>query len=133
MAALPFDSGEPARVGVGHLVTAGSVGRDQPVRFGIDSAENEQRPATGPSWRRADALTVLSVVAVALFALWGIGGPLIGRSVLASTDEMTLQGSYLQSGLGERTENTTLDDTYTSRLPGIIVYKESLWHGAAAQ
>lgn len=75
----------------------------------------------------------MSAFAVALFALWGIGGPLIGRSVLAATNELAMRGPYVNAGLaGQQTRNTTLDDTYTSRLPDIILFKDSLARGEPA-
>ncbi len=82
--------------------------------------------------RRPRALTVVSVLAVALFALWGIGTPLVGGSSLASTSELVGQSPYAESGYaGSTTNNSWLDDTYTGEFPGTILYKDALKHGLA--
>jgi hypothetical protein len=80
--------------------------------------------------RRPRALTVVSVLAVALFALWGIGTPLIGGSSLSSTSEMVAQSPYAESGFaGSTTNDSFLDDTYTGEFPSVILYKDALKHG----
>lgn len=80
--------------------------------------------------RRPRALTVVSVVAVALFALWGIGTPLIGASSLSSTDKMVSQSPYAESGFAaSTTKNSYLDDTFTSGFPSLILYKGALQDG----
>lgn len=80
--------------------------------------------------RRPAALTVVSVIAVALFALWGIGTPLIGSSSLTSTSEMVSESPYAESGFAaSTTTNAYLDDTYTSGFPSVILYKQALKSG----
>jgi hypothetical protein len=89
----------------------------------------------GRLWkRRPRALTVVAVVGVMLFALWGIGGPLAGDSTLAPTDEMVTQGPWLSAGfVGGVPQNTFLDDIYTSQLPSEILFSQQLRHGEVAQ
>ncbi|WP_194908560.1 YfhO family protein [Catenulispora rubra] len=89
----------------------------------------------GRIWkRRPRALTVVAVLGVMLFALWGIGGPLIGDSTLAPTDELVGQGPWLSAGyIGTTAQNTYLDDIYTSQLPSEILFSQQLHHGEMAQ
>ena len=80
--------------------------------------------------RRPRALTIVSVLAVALFALWGIGTPLIGNGSLTTTDKMVTFSPYAESGFADSTtSNMYLDDTFTSEFPSIILYKQALTHG----
>lgn len=80
--------------------------------------------------RRPRALTVVSVLAVALFALWGIGTPLLGNGSLTTTDKMMQFSPYAESGhAGGTTSNLYLDDTFTSEFPSYILYKQALSHG----
>ena len=80
--------------------------------------------------RRPRALTVVSAVAVALFALWGIGTPLVGTSSLTTTSEMVSLSPYAESGFaGSTSNNAFLDDTYTGEFPAVILYKDALKNG----
>lgn len=89
-----------------------------------DSQDRRQRG------RRPRALTIVSVLAVALFALWGIGTPLIGDGSLTTTDKMVQFSPYAESGFSaSTTSNMYLDDTFTSEFPSIILYKQALTHG----
>ena len=94
-------------------------------------------PGTGPApepRRRPRALTVVAVLGVLLFALWGIGGPLIGTSTLTPTDELVTSGPWFSAGYaGTTPTNTYLDDTYTSQLPSEMLFKQQLGHGRIAQ
>ncbi len=84
--------------------------------------------------RRPRALTVLAIVAVALFAVWGIGGPLVGTSILAATNEMVTGNPWANAGFGGTdVTNTFLDDTYTAELPGTILFKQQLGQGNVAE
>src|SRR5262245_23587142 len=76
-------------------------------------------PAARPRGRRRPRLlTLAAVFAVALFALWGIGGPLVGTSVLAATDEMAAQSPYVDAGVkNDPVTNFYMDDIYTASLP----------------
>ncbi|HEX2772425.1 MAG TPA: hypothetical protein VHN18_08365, partial [Micromonosporaceae bacterium] len=83
--------------------------------------------------RRPRPLTVVAVLAVVLFALWGIGGPLFGTSVLASTDEMVAHSPYAEAGhAGSLTTNTYLDDINTALLPDMILFRDALADGELA-
>jgi hypothetical protein len=77
-----------------------------------------------PAGRRPRALTVVSVFALVLFALWGIGTPLIGASTLTATNEMVESSPWYDGGFaGTEDNNSYLDDTYTAELPAEILYK----------
>jgi hypothetical protein len=74
--------------------------------------------------RRPRLLTAVGVFAVALFALWGIGGPLVGTSVLAATNEMAAQSPYVEAGVANSpVTNWYLDDIYTAQLPSTMLFK----------
>jgi hypothetical protein len=84
-----------------------------------------------PGRRRPRALTAVSVLALVLFSLWGIGTPLIGGSALTATNEMVGLSPYFDAGFaGTEADNSFMDDTYTSELPAEILYKASLGHSA---
>jgi hypothetical protein len=75
-------------------------------------------------------LSALAVLAAVLFALWGIGGQLVGNSTLTATDEMVSSSPWSDAGLsGPPTHNWLLDDTYTSELPSTILFKQELQKG----
>ena len=75
-------------------------------------------------------LSVLAVLAAVLFALWGIGGQLVGNSTLTATDEMVTSSPWADAGLsGPPSHNWLLDDTYTSELPSTILFKQELQKG----
>lgn len=94
------------------------------------AASGDGQAARSGARRRQAALTVASLLAVALFALWGIGTPLIGTSSLTSTSEMVGESPYAESGfVGSTTTNAYLDDTYTSLFPSVILYKSALKGG----
>jgi hypothetical protein len=79
---------------------------------------------------RPRALTALAVIAVTLFALWGIGAPLVGTSTLTATNEMVSQGPWVNDGFaGIQPTNTWLDDTYTAGEPATILFKSQATHG----
>lgn len=83
---------------------------------------------------RPRALTALAVIAVALFALWGIGAPLVGTSTLTATNEMVSQGPWVNDGFaGIQPTNTWLDDTYTGGWPTTILFKSQAAHGTFAE
>jgi hypothetical protein len=110
----------------------GPDGPDGPDGTEPEAETNGTAPPVGRLRRRLT--TAAAVVAVALFTLWGIGGPLVGTSVLASTDEMVAHSPWLDDGVvAPTTRNTYLDDVYTSELPITILYKDSLGSGQPAQ
>ena len=59
---------------------------NEPASCEPDAAQAPERK------RRPRVLTVMAVLGVLLFALWGIGGPLVGTSTLSATDEMVTFG-----------------------------------------
>ncbi|MEN3306686.1 MAG: hypothetical protein V7603_2888 [Micromonosporaceae bacterium] len=93
---------------------------ETPARHVGEQAPHPGRPI------RSRLLTLAAVLAVALFALWGIGGPLVGTSVLASTDEMAAASPYVDAGVkNDPVTNFYLDDIYTAQLPGMILFKHT--------
>ncbi|HEU5355701.1 MAG TPA: YfhO family protein [Actinocrinis sp.] len=95
---------------------------------GAGPGDPEQEGGTRHA-RRPRALTIVSVLAVALFALWGIGTPLVGDGSLTTTDKMVSFSPYAESGYaGVTTSNVYLDDTFTSEFPSYIVLKQALSH-----
>ena len=104
---------------------------------GIGVANAPEQPPESPSpgakarrIRRPRLATVLAVFAIALFAAWGIGTPLIGGATTAATGSMAQSGPYPQAGFNESVDgNGLLYDTYTSATPGIIVFKKALLDG----
>jgi hypothetical protein len=94
-------------------------------------------PAPGTRPRRRIRLprpaTVLAALAIALFAAWGIGTPLIGQATTAATGTLVQSGPYPQAGFNESVGgNNLLYDTYTSATPGVIVFKKALENGQFA-
>jgi len=99
-----------------------------------DGAGQTRSLRVGP-WRLRlpRASTVLAVLAIALFAAWGIGTPLIGGATTAATGTMVQSGPYPQAGFNESTGGyDLLYDTYTSATPGVIVFKQALSQGEFA-
>ncbi|MBS2965419.1 YfhO family protein [Actinocrinis puniceicyclus] len=104
---------------------------EQPLPGAAGSGGDDAGAATGRRpGRRPRALTVVSVLAVALFALWGIGTPLVGNGSLTTTDKMVQFSPYAEAGFaGTGTSNMYLDDTFTSEFPSYILYKQALADG----
>jgi len=84
--------------------------------------------------KRPTLLGVVTFIAVALFALWGTSGPLLGTSVLASTNSMVRVDPYASAGYVDTpTDNTLLQDIYTAQLPSTIVYKDLVGQDSSGQ
>lgn len=95
--------------------------------------DNTRSAHTGRAGRPR-ALTVLAVLGVAMFALWGIGAPLIGTSTLTATNEMVAEGPWVFDGFAASTPtNTWLDDTFTAQLPSTILFLQQLAQGHVAE
>ncbi|MEY9965872.1 hypothetical protein ABIA33_003922 [Streptacidiphilus sp. MAP12-16] len=75
------------------------------------------------------ALTVMAALGLLLFALWGIGTPLIGTSTLTATNQLTAGSPYQEAGFDTGSTNNLLADTITSELPETILFKQSLSNG----
>lgn len=90
-------------------------------------------PARTRRFRLPRLSTLLAVLAVALFAAWGIGGPLIGDGTTAATGNLVQSSPYAQAGYNETVgSDALLYDTYTSAIPGTIVFKKALENGEFA-
>ncbi len=74
-------------------------------------------------------LTVVAVLGLLLFALWGIGTPLLGTGTLTATNQLTTSSPYQEAGLNTGSTNYLLADTLTSELPETILFKQSLLNG----
>ncbi|HET9171550.1 MAG TPA: YfhO family protein [Actinospica sp.] len=107
---------------------------------GTEVAPEPGEPAPGAGsdtrkrrFRRPKAATLLAVFAIALFAAWGIGTPLIGQATTAATGNLVQSGPYAQAGYNETVgSDALLYDTYTSAVPGTIVFKKALQDGEFA-
>lgn len=98
-----------------------------------ESSPRRARPALVRGLRRPRLSTVLAVLAIALFAAWGIGGPLIGDATTAATGNMVQSSPYAQAGYNETVgSDALLYDTYASAIPGTIVFKKALENGEFA-
>jgi len=98
------------------------------------------------------SLTVVAALGLLLFALWGIGTPLLGTDTLTATNQLTTSSPYQEAGLdtGSTVVPETraphvaarrhplesqpvtpglLADTLTSELPETILFKQSLFNG----
>jgi hypothetical protein len=117
----------PGAISAGPVAAAGETAPVLPPASPSSSAGRVRK-------RRPRALTVVAVLGVVLFALWGIGGPLFGSSTLTPTDEMVTNGPWVSSGFaGTIPGNAYLDDVYTSELPSEILFKQQLGQGKVAQ
>lgn len=126
-------TGNPHSSG-GETRTAATPAPDAANEATVTAPTQPDQAARRTGSRRPRALTVLATVAVALFAIWGIGGPLIGTSILTATNEMVTGNPWAQAGFaGTEVTNTFLDDTYTSQLPGTILFKQQLGQGNVAE
>ncbi len=66
-----------------------------------------------------------------VFALVGIGAPLLGRGVFAGTDEMMQHSPYYDAGYaGIPAQNIFVDDTYDAELPSEILFGRSTRDGS---
>ncbi|MDQ7908848.1 YfhO family protein [Phytohabitans sp. ZYX-F-186] len=88
-----------------------------------------------PASRRLDRiLPAVVLLAIAGFALLGIGSPLLGQSTFAATDEMVGSAPYSEvpEFASVRPTNNYLDDTWDSALPNTIVFADELREGHIA-
>jgi Bacterial membrane protein YfhO len=120
-------------------VAQGGGEEDPPATLPAEPAESAQPPHSVPGRlpgrlgeRLPRPLTVVAVLAVALFALWGIGNPLLGLSSLSATGTLVQSGPYPQAGFTSTQNSNLLYDTYTGELPGIIAFKSALGKGQFA-
>lgn len=82
---------------------------------------------------RVQPLTAAAMIAAVLFALIGIGTPLLGRTVFAATDFFSRTSPYLDSGLAVKPiQNTYMHDTWNSVMPFEQLFARSLREGDPA-
>ena len=92
---------------------------------------DEADPATARE-SGARLLTAVVAVAVAAFALIGIGGPLIGHGVFAATDALVQSSPYRDAGLAGAVQTTYQNDTYDTFLPNTLLFADALRSGQIA-
>lgn len=79
---------------------------------------------------RGPAAAVL--LAIALFALVGIGGPLVGYGVFAGTDLLVQSSPYRDAGLAGGVDNTYVNDTIDTFIPNTLLFADALRSGEIA-
>lgn len=84
-----------------------------------------ERGATG-------ALSAAVLLAVVLFALIGIGGPLVGHGVFAGTDLLVQSSPYREAGLAGTVANTYINDTIDTFIPNTLLFADALRGGELA-
>jgi hypothetical protein len=92
-------------------------------------------PGRVPALSRLDRiLPAVVLVAIAGFALLGIGAPLIGQGTFAATDEMVTTSPFSEVPEFATVEptNNYLDDTWDSALPNTVLFGEELRDGNIA-
>ncbi|HEX2299126.1 MAG TPA: hypothetical protein VHH34_11535, partial [Pseudonocardiaceae bacterium] len=95
-----------------------------------DRPEHWDQMAEPPRRRNADPLAVVALIAIATFAVLGIGGPLIGHGVFAGTDELMRLAPYQGAGLDRGpVQSYYLDDTWDSGIPNTLLLADSLRAG----
>ncbi|HEX6074898.1 MAG TPA: YfhO family protein [Micromonosporaceae bacterium] len=83
-----------------------------------------------PVRQRADPFTVVALLALAGYAVVGIGSPLLGLTVFAATDLLADSSPYREAGLaGTEVQNTYLNDTIDAYLPNIALFVSALYQG----
>lgn len=84
--------------------------------------------------RHRRVLTGVVFAAIALFALLGIGSPLLGQSVFAGTNDLVTGSPYreLPEFAGTESTNTYLDDTWDSAIPNTVAFADQLRDGDIA-
>ncbi len=92
-----------------------------PVRSGDRVNADPARPAGAAAW-----------LALALFALIGIGGPLVGVGVFAATDAVMQTSPYYDAGLAGGVQTLSLNDTYDTFLPNTLLFADALSGGEFA-
>jgi hypothetical protein len=115
-----------------------NIARHNPARYGANTEttptpDDASTAGTGGK-RRYRPLTLIAVFAAIAFAIGGIGSPLLGQSVFASTDELTTRSPYFDAGgAGTVVQNTYMDDTYTFELSSTGLFFNALRHGDIMQ
>ncbi|HVL84639.1 MAG TPA: hypothetical protein VM367_10215 [Pseudonocardia sp.] len=88
--------------------------------------------AIDPSGRMPRGASAAALLALVLFALVGIGGPLVGAGVFAATDELVQHSPYRDAGLAGEVQNTYLDDTWDTIIPNTLLFADALRDGEIA-
>ncbi|TQS42182.1 hypothetical protein [Cryptosporangium phraense] len=83
--------------------------------------------AAEPRWQRA--LTAVVAATIVVYALIGIGSPLLGLKVFAATDMIANKAPYASSLSDVEPTNTYLNDTVDSVVPNTTLFGELLRSG----
>jgi hypothetical protein len=83
-------------------------------------------------WRPADPVKLAVVVATAVFALAGIGSPLLGLTVFADTGSLAQYSGYRDVLSGVQVHTDGLRDQVDAEMPGSILFGEALRYGQFA-
>ncbi|HEX6871600.1 MAG TPA: hypothetical protein VF163_10935, partial [Micromonosporaceae bacterium] len=94
------------------------------------TAPSEQR--TQVRRRRPDPVTTVVVIATALFALAGIGSPLLGLGVFADTGSLARYSGYRDVMAGVEVQHGYLRDQVDAALPNSILFGQALRSGEFA-
>ncbi|MDN5747524.1 MAG: YfhO family protein [Pseudonocardia sp.] len=86
------------------------------------------RTASGPGRPMVAAV----LLAIALFTLIGIGGPLVGLGVFAGTDLLVQSSPYRDAGLAGGVDNTYINDTIDTFIPNTLLFADALRDGEIA-
>ena len=94
------------------------------ARSGVDAVPDERR---GGRFTSAACL-----LAIAAFALIGIGGPLVGHGVFAATDALVQLSPYRDAGLAGTVQTAFQNDTYDTFIPNTLLFADALRSGQVA-
>jgi hypothetical protein len=102
------------------------------------AAQRERDPARAARWRAPTVeriLTVAVLAGIAAFAVIGIGSPLVGRGVFASTAQLAAESPYreLPQFATIMPTNIFLGDTWDTGYPNTILFANALRAGHWAQ
>src|SRR6185369_15428499 len=105
----------------GPTVSARLAVRPGPARSSVPEPDPEspvsQAPVRRTGWRGLDVVRTAVVVATAVFALAGIGSPLLGLRVFADTGSLATFSGYRDVLAGTQVHTDGLRDQVDAQLP----------------
>jgi hypothetical protein len=104
----------------------------EPAPSGSDAPLPRRWRWPGRRWRSWNPVTVCVVVATAVFALAGIGSPLLGLTVLADTGSLSSYSGYRDVLAGVGPQTVDLRDQVDAAMPNEILFGEALRDGEFA-